>query len=280
MLSYLCRPLKYLLSCLQDGVQTILDYEASYGPTKCPPLPCERLAAFSQQSKACEGLWSGGEGTELCKVPCSAKLWGPAPGGSSRGVGGFQSKQLREEGAAAVLEAGWAQGGCSSNQCCAWTQQPRFQTSTEAVSTRSVGSWGVGGHTAPSGVSPSVLLRTKTNPRQGNPNAQARRNLQKQDYFVRCGIYGGFHWLCFKTFLLLRDLLLRFESPHGPDKHLGGLELELWQTRIDWQYFHLGWHLSDPSLRTTFGFYFQCQGKNNVKESTQTFQSSCTLKYA
>lgn len=54
----------------------MLDHEARYGPTKCPPLPYERPVTEAQQSRACEGQWSGGEAAELCR----AKLWGAALG--------------------------------------------------------------------------------------------------------------------------------------------------------------------------------------------------------
>lgn len=115
MLSYLCRSPKYLLSCLQDGVWNTLDHEARYGPTKCPPLPYEGLVTNSQQTKACEGLWSEGEAAGQRE---GSALQGKAVGSSTR------QKQHSESRAAAVLEPGWAQADCRSNQCFAWTQQP------------------------------------------------------------------------------------------------------------------------------------------------------------
>lgn len=48
--------------------------------------------------------------------------------------------------------------------------------------------------------------------------------------------------------------------------------LELWQTRIDRQYFHLGWHLSGSPL-CTLRIYLQCQRKNNFKRKTKSFRA-------
>lgn len=59
----------------------MLDHEARYGPTKCPPLPYERVVTNSQQTKACEGLWSEGEAAGQRE---GSALQGKAVGSSTR----------------------------------------------------------------------------------------------------------------------------------------------------------------------------------------------------
>lgn len=218
-LSYLYRPLKYLLSCLQGGVWNLLDYEARYGPTKCPPLPYET----PDRSPVEQSLWGAVEWRRGCRalqckaVGCStqrAQVWGgstepAAQGRSSRapgaslGSGGLQHWPVLCPDTAATLQIST---DAASTRC------GRTHSTFCAQPLCAVTHWGAG---------------TKTN-QQGKPKSSITQNLQKQDCSVRCGTYGGFHWLCFRTFLLLRDPLLVFESPHGPEERLGGSEPELW----------------------------------------------------
>lgn len=87
-----------------------------------------------------------------------------------------------------------------------------------------------------------------------------------------------------KTVLLLRDFQLWFESLHIPDKHLDasatGTASELRQTRIDRQYFHLGWHLSGSPLCSLSlqSLIFSAKGKTTSRKKTtqQIFHSSHT----
>lgn len=107
-------------------------------------------------------------------------------------------QQLRE-GAAAALEPGWAQGGCSSDQgLCLDTAATLLQPCTGAVSLHRVCGEPRCGSTHSTfpgqpfcAVTHCVLALKPTS--EANPNPPSLRNLQKQDYFVRCGTYGAFH---------------------------------------------------------------------------------------
>lgn len=181
--------------------------------------------------------------------------------------------------AAAVPEPGWAQGGCSSDRSAPWTQQPHSSRAPRCCFHQVCGEPRCGRTHSTFCAGTRRGDGTKTN-QQGKPQSSITQEFTETGLLCQMWDLGGFHWLCFETFLLLRDLQLGFESPHGPDKRLGGSELGLGQTRMDWQHFHSGWHLSGSPLHSTSAFYLQCQGKNNVKKKPQIFQSSHTLKYA
>lgn len=253
-----------------------MKHAGSWGQVWSPQVPSPPLWETSHRSPVVQSLWGAvewrrGSAVQSCGVHVEA-----APG-AQRCEAAPQSWQPRE-GVAAVLEPGWAQGSfpahsshtppdlhrCCFHQVCGELRCGRTHGRFCGQPFCAVTHWADG---------------TKTN-QQGKPTSPITQEFTETGLLCQMWHLRGFHWLCFKTFLLLRDLLLGMKAHRV-----------LTSTWVDqgWSCDRQGWTDSVSTRAGTcqvlpfaarLGFVFSAEGKTTSRKKTQIFQSSCTLKYA